>query len=116
MTGCRRTRHMPCRGPRRRRILRNVSEPAGTVRAEDNPSLAEVARRAEPGETISVIAHGQHVADIVPSGELDRLRETVEVLADPAARRALEDTEPVVFGRDAINTLIAERIEREQQP
>ncbi|HXP21599.1 MAG TPA: hypothetical protein VN840_18300 [Streptosporangiaceae bacterium] len=37
-------------------------------------------RRAESGETVSVIAHGQHVADVVPSGELARLRETVAVL------------------------------------
>lgn len=47
-------------------------------------------RRAPPfthdrksGETVSVIAHGQHVADVVPSGELARLRETVDVLSDP---------------------------------
>lgn len=91
-----------------------MSEPAGTIRAEDNPSLADVLRRAERGETISVIAHGEHVADLVPSGELDRLRETIEVLSDPDARRALEDTDPVVLGRDAINALIAERIERER--
>lgn len=92
-----------------------VTEPAVTVRAEDYPALAEVVRRAEHGETVSVTAHGEHVADVVPSGELDRLRETIEVLSDPEARRALEDTEPVVFGRDAINALIAERIAREQQ-
>lgn len=53
-----------------------------TVRAEDQPSWSEVVRRAESGETVSVIAHGQHVADVVPSGELARLRETVEVLSD----------------------------------
>ena len=29
-----------------------------------------------------MIAHDDHVADIVPSGELDRLRQTTEVLSD----------------------------------
>src|SRR5258708_1600561 len=43
-----------------------------TVRVEDEPSWAEVVRRAEHGESVSVIAHGDHVADVVPSGELDR--------------------------------------------
>jgi antitoxin (DNA-binding transcriptional repressor) of toxin-antitoxin stability system len=57
-----------------------VSEPAITIRAEDEPTWAEVVRRAEHGESVSVIAHGDHVADVVPSGELDRLRETIEEL------------------------------------
>jgi antitoxin (DNA-binding transcriptional repressor) of toxin-antitoxin stability system len=55
-----------------------VSEPAITVHAEDQPSWNEV----EHGESVSVMAHGEHVADIVPSGELDRLHETIEVLTD----------------------------------
>lgn len=59
-----------------------VSEPTLTVHAEDQPSWAEVVRRAEHGESASVIAHGVHVADVVPSGELDRLRETIDVLSD----------------------------------
>ncbi len=58
-----------------------MSEPAATVRAEDEPSWAEVVRRAEHGESVSVVAHGDHVADVVPSGELDRLRETTAVLS-----------------------------------
>jgi antitoxin (DNA-binding transcriptional repressor) of toxin-antitoxin stability system len=61
------------------------------VQAEDQPSWAEVVRRAESGETVSVIAHGGHVADVVPSGELARLRETVEVLSDPQLVRDLRD-------------------------
>jgi antitoxin (DNA-binding transcriptional repressor) of toxin-antitoxin stability system len=64
-------------------MLGHVNEPAMTVRAEDQPSWADVVRRAESGETVSVIAHGQHVADVVPSGELARLREAVDVLSDP---------------------------------
>jgi len=61
------------------------------VHAEDQPSWAEVVRHAERGESISVIAHGDHVADIVPSGELDRLRETIEVLSDTALVRDLRE-------------------------
>jgi antitoxin (DNA-binding transcriptional repressor) of toxin-antitoxin stability system len=62
--------------------MESVSEPAFTVRAEDQPSWAEIVRHAEHGESVSVIAHGDHVADIVPSGELGRLRETIDVLSD----------------------------------
>lgn len=61
------------------------------MHAEDQPSWAEVVRHAERGESISVIAHGDHVADIVPSGELDRLRETIEVLSDTALVRDLRE-------------------------
>jgi hypothetical protein len=66
-----------------------VSEPGFVVRAEDQPAWAEIVRRAERGESVAVIAHGDHVADVVPSGELDRLRETIEVLADAAWRGVL---------------------------
>jgi antitoxin (DNA-binding transcriptional repressor) of toxin-antitoxin stability system len=68
-----------------------VTEPLFSVHAEDQPSWAEVVRHAERGESISVIAHGDHVADIVPSGELDRLRETIEVLSDTALVRDLRE-------------------------
>jgi antitoxin (DNA-binding transcriptional repressor) of toxin-antitoxin stability system len=68
-----------------------MSEPVVTVRAEDQPSWGEIVRRAEHGESVSVIAHGDHVADIVPSGELDRLRETIEVLSDSELVRDLRE-------------------------
>jgi antitoxin (DNA-binding transcriptional repressor) of toxin-antitoxin stability system len=68
-----------------------VSESAISVRAEDHPSWAEVVRHAEHGESVSVIAHGDHVADIVPSGELERLRETIEVLSDTELVRDLRE-------------------------
>jgi antitoxin (DNA-binding transcriptional repressor) of toxin-antitoxin stability system len=68
-----------------------VSQPEFTVRAEDQPSWAEIVRHAERGESISVIAHGERVADIVPSGELDRLRETIEVLSDTELVRDLQE-------------------------
>jgi len=72
-------------------MLDDVSEPVMTVRAEDQPSWAEIVRHAEHGESVSVIAHGDHVADIVPSGELDRLRETIEVLSDTDLVRELRE-------------------------
>jgi antitoxin (DNA-binding transcriptional repressor) of toxin-antitoxin stability system len=68
-----------------------VSKPEFTVRAEDQPSWAEIVRHAEHGESVSVIAHGDHVADIVPSGELDRLHETIEVLSDTELVRQLRE-------------------------
>ena len=68
-----------------------VSEPGFTVRAEDQPSWAEIVRHAEHAESVSVIAHDDHVADIVPSGELDRLRETIEVLSDTDLVRELRE-------------------------
>jgi antitoxin (DNA-binding transcriptional repressor) of toxin-antitoxin stability system len=68
-----------------------VTEPLFSVHAEDRPSWAEVVRHAERGESISVIAHGEHVADIVPSGELDRLRETIELLSDTELVHDLRD-------------------------
>ena len=69
----------------------SVSEPGFAVRAEDQPAWAEIVRRAERGESIAVIAHGDHVADVVPSGELDRLRETIEVLSDTELVRDLQE-------------------------
>ncbi len=48
-------------------------------------------RRPERGELVAVIAHGDHVADVVPSGELDRLRETIEVLPDTELVRDLRE-------------------------
>lgn len=64
---------------------------------------------------MAVIAHGEHVADVVPSGELDRLRETIEVLSDSEAMRDLADAVPVVHGIDAIQALVAQRRSRESQ-
>lgn len=68
-----------------------MSEPAITVNAEDQPSWNEVVRHAEHGESVSVMAHGEHVADVVPSGELDRLRDTIEVLTDTELVRDLRE-------------------------
>lgn len=92
-----------------------VSEQSVSVSADGLASWNDAVRRAERGEVVAVIAHGQHVADVVPSGELERLRETIEVLADRDAVRALADTEAVVVGRDAIQELVADRVARERQ-
>jgi antitoxin (DNA-binding transcriptional repressor) of toxin-antitoxin stability system len=59
-----------------------MTGPAFSVHPEDEPSWADVIRHAEHGEQVAVIAHGRHVADVVPSGELDRLHETIAVLSD----------------------------------
>jgi antitoxin (DNA-binding transcriptional repressor) of toxin-antitoxin stability system len=68
-----------------------VSDRGFRVCAEDEPPWAEIVRRAERGESVRVIAHGVHVADIVPSGELDRLRETIRVLSDAELVRHLRE-------------------------
>jgi antitoxin (DNA-binding transcriptional repressor) of toxin-antitoxin stability system len=73
----------------------------------------DAVRRAERGETIAVISHGEHVADVVPSGELERLRETIEVLSDPEAMRDLNDTDPQTFSLEEIRAMLAERAARE---
>lgn len=64
-------------------------QPVTSVSAEESPSWADVVNHAEHGETVAVIAHGQHVADVVPSGELDRLRETIDVLSNTELVRDL---------------------------
>jgi antitoxin (DNA-binding transcriptional repressor) of toxin-antitoxin stability system len=98
-----------------------VSEAVASVSADALHAASEQAavwedavRRAERGETVAVISRGEHVADVVPSGALSRLRETIEVLSDSDAMRDLADTEPVVRGRDAIRALIADRTARER--
>lgn len=51
----------------------------------------DAVERVEHGEHIAVVAHGEHVADVVPSGELDRLRETIDVLSDSDLVRDLAE-------------------------
>ncbi|MGQ0778748.1 MAG: hypothetical protein ACT4NY_30760 [Pseudonocardiales bacterium] len=51
-------------------------------------------------------------ADLPPL-EMSRLRETIEVLSDTEAVRALSDTEDVLVGIDAICDLVAQRVARE---
>lgn len=94
--------------PVRGRYPEPMSEQPASVSADDLHALQaatqqaarweDAVRRAERGEIIAVVAHGEHVADVVPSGELDRLRETIEVLSDAEAMRDLADNEPVVHG------------------
>lgn len=93
-----------------------MSEQPREVSADGLESWFDAVRRAERGEVVPVIAHGEHVADVVPSGELDRLRETIEVLSDPALMRDLADAEPepAVVGIDAVRALVVERSRRER--
>jgi PHD/YefM family antitoxin component YafN of YafNO toxin-antitoxin module len=74
-----------------------MSEQPAHVSADDLHAASEQAatweqavRRAEGGETVAVLAHGRHVADVVPSGEIERLRETIEVLSDHDLLRDLQ--------------------------
>jgi antitoxin (DNA-binding transcriptional repressor) of toxin-antitoxin stability system len=61
-----------------------VSISADDLRAASEQAAAweQAVRRAEGGEIVAVLAHGRHVADVVPSGEIERLRETIDVLSD----------------------------------
>jgi antitoxin (DNA-binding transcriptional repressor) of toxin-antitoxin stability system len=75
-----------------------MSEQPVTVSADDLHAASQQAatwddavRRAERGETVAVIAHGEHVADVVPSGELERLKETIEVLSDVDLMRDIRE-------------------------
>ncbi|MEU6263905.1 hypothetical protein [Saccharopolyspora shandongensis] len=68
-----------------------MSEQPVSVSADGLASWNEAVQRAERGESVPVIAHGEHVADVVPSGEIDRLRETIEVLADSDVVRDLRE-------------------------
>jgi PHD/YefM family antitoxin component YafN of YafNO toxin-antitoxin module len=70
-----------------------MNEQHATVSIDDPqaPGWPALVSRAEHGETIAVLAHGEHVADVVPSGELERLRETVEVLSDTDLVRELRE-------------------------
>ena len=91
-----------------------MSELPVSVSTDGLESWNDAVRRAEHGEVVAVIAHGKHVADVVPSGEPDRLRETIEVLSDPETMQAVHDSEIVVTGVDAIRELVAERARRER--
>jgi PHD/YefM family antitoxin component YafN of YafNO toxin-antitoxin module len=73
------------------RNTRCMGETPANVSADSFESWNDAVRRAEHGETVAVVAHGEHVADVVPSGELDRLRETIEVLSDHDLMRAVQD-------------------------
>lgn len=82
---------------------------------EQASAWQEAVRQAEAGQSVAVIAHGEHVADVVPSGELERLRETIEVLSDPATMAALAEADrsieedDLVRGADAIRALVERR-------
>lgn len=69
----------------------SVSADGLSVASRQAATWEDAVRRAEHGETVAVIAHGDHVADVVPSGELDRLRETIAVLSDSDLMRDLRE-------------------------
>lgn len=73
------------------RHTRGMGESPANVSADTFEWWNDAVRRAEHGETVAVVAHGEHVADVVPSGELERLRETIEVLSDHDMMRAIQE-------------------------
>lgn len=64
---------------------------------------------------MAVVVVGEHVADVVPTGELDQLHETIEVLSDRALMADLVDSREgteagdTVRGIDAIRALVHAR-------
>ncbi len=68
-----------------------MGEQPVSVITDEVVSWNEAVQRAEHGESVPVIAHGEHVADVVPSGELGRLREIIAVLSDSDAMRDLHE-------------------------
>lgn len=96
--------------------MTGMNNPMGVLSADDLHSAVthaacweQAVLRVAGGETVPVIAHGKHVADVVPSGTLEQLRETIEVLSDTEAIRALGDTETVAVGRQELRALMADR-------
>jgi antitoxin (DNA-binding transcriptional repressor) of toxin-antitoxin stability system len=69
----------------------DMSEEPVTVSTDGLESWNDAVHRAEHGETVAVVAHGRHVADVVPSGELARLRETIDVLSDSDLMQDIRD-------------------------
>ena len=97
-----------------------MSEPAYEMTLEelaDSPHLwGEALRSVARGRVVHLVqGDHEHVADIVPDGALEELEETVEVLADSEAVRALIEAREaaargdVVRGADAVRALLNER-------
>jgi hypothetical protein len=97
-----------------------MSEPAYEMTLEelaDSPQLwGEALRSVARGRVVRLVrGDHEHVADIVPDGTLEELEETVEVLADSEAVRALIEAreaagrDDVVRGVDAVRALLDER-------
>jgi prevent-host-death family protein len=55
--------------------------------------LPELVRRAEAGSMATITRHDKVVAHLLGKNELAALIETVEILANPAARAAIADAE-----------------------
>jgi prevent-host-death family protein len=55
--------------------------------------LARVVREAEQGGMATITRHGKAVAYVLGADDLTALIETTELLANPAARKAIADAE-----------------------
>lgn len=77
----------------------------------------EAVERAGRGETVAVLSHGRHVADVVPSGEIERLRETIDVLSDNELLRELQaGLDDLRAGRVVPPDVIATDLRRRSAP
>src|SRR5436853_7656145 len=81
--------------------------------SEQARSWEQAVERAERGETVAVLAHGRHVADVVPSGKIERLRETIDVLSDNDLFRELRTgLDDLRAGRVVLATDVAADLQR----
>jgi hypothetical protein len=97
------------------RIRHTEAMSANVHAGDDGQAWDAAAREAARGRTVAVVVDGEHVADVVPTGELDRLRETIEVLSDRLLMADLVDSRDgaqagdTVRGIDAIRALVHAR-------
>jgi antitoxin YefM len=60
---------------------------------EAQRSLAEMVRTAERGELTTITRHNHPVAYVIGAERMAAIAETMEILANPAAMRAIRATE-----------------------
>ncbi len=68
---------------------------------EAQRSMAQLVRTAESGRMATITRHDKTVAYVLGEEQLTGLLETMEILADPKAMKAIRDAEAGV-GRDKV--------------
>jgi len=61
--------------------------------AEAKTNFSRLLRQVEAGETIAISKHDETVAFLVPRARLEALVETMEILGNPAAMKAIREYE-----------------------
>jgi len=59
--------------------------------AEAKTHFSRLLRQVEAGETIAISKHDETVAFLVPRARLEALVETMEILGNPAAMKAIRE-------------------------